>query len=121
MARMKKVTKESAAQAVQDIDWAAIDAMTDADIARQVAENPHAAPIMSREQILAARVRRARRITGLSQDAFAKTFHIPVTSLRDWEQGRHEPGLVALAYLRIIEREADTVRRVLAETDAIAA
>ncbi len=62
--RYVKVTPEMAEQAVREIDWARIDAMTDEDIARQVAETPDAAPIMTPAQIRAARVRHARRRSG---------------------------------------------------------
>lgn len=42
-----KVTEEMVREALRSTDWAAIDAMTDEDIARQIAENPEAAPDMS--------------------------------------------------------------------------
>lgn len=42
-----KITKEMAADALRGIDWAAVDATTDEEIARQVAGNPDAAPILS--------------------------------------------------------------------------
>jgi hypothetical protein len=43
-----KVTSEMATAAVTEVDWVATDAMTDADIARQVAENPDAAPLLTK-------------------------------------------------------------------------
>lgn len=42
-----KVTKDMAADALLRIDWTAVDAMTDEEIARQVAGNSDAAPILS--------------------------------------------------------------------------
>lgn len=116
--RYAKVTPEMAEQAVREIDWARIDAMTDEDIARQVAENPDAAPIMTPAEIRAARVRHARRRSGLTQEAFAARYRIPLGTLRDWEQGRREPDAAALAYLRVIEREPEAVARALAEPPA---
>jgi putative transcriptional regulator len=50
----------------------------------------------------------------LSQEQFATTFHIPIGTIRDWEQGRYEPDAAARAYLRVIARAPDTVRRALA-------
>jgi len=35
--------------------------------------------------------RRGRTAAALSQAAFAATYGIPATSLRDWEQGRRTP------------------------------
>ena len=42
--RTVKPTPETIRKAVAGVDWDRIDAMTDEDIARQIAENPDAAP-----------------------------------------------------------------------------
>jgi len=55
-----KVTPEMVERAVEEIDWARIEALTDAEIARQVADDPDAAPIMTEAEILAVRVKAAR-------------------------------------------------------------
>ena len=49
----------------------------------------------------------------MSQSDFAKTFRIPLATLRDWEHHRQEPDDPALAYLEVIAREPDAVRRAL--------
>ena len=54
-----------------------------------------------------------RRAFGLSQEEFAAQFHIPIGTLRDWEQGRKEPDAAAKAYLRVIASAPDTVRKAL--------
>lgn len=112
MARVK-VTPEMVAAAMREVDWDAQDALTDAEIARRAAEDPDSAPVMSAAEIRAARVRHARRRAGLTQEEFAARYHIPLGTLRDWEQGRREPDAAALAYLRVIEREPDMVARAL--------
>ena len=43
-----------------------------------------------------------RRALGLSQEVFSEQFHIPIGTLRDWEQGRKEPDAAARAYLKVI-------------------
>src|SRR5258708_19112294 len=58
-------------------------------------------------------VKSIREKTGMSQGEFAKTFCISSRSLQDWEQGRRRPESAVRAYLTIIEREPETVRRVL--------
>ncbi|WP_447668201.1 helix-turn-helix domain-containing protein [Methylobacterium sp. A54F] len=58
-------------------------------------------------------VRVIRRALGLSQDAFAARFRIPVGTLRDWEQGRKEPDAAARAYLVVIGRDAKAVSEAL--------
>jgi putative transcriptional regulator len=55
------------------------------------------------------RVRIIRRALGLSQEDFAARFHIPVGTLRDWEQSRKEPDAAARAYLRVIARNPKAV------------
>lgn len=59
------------------------------------------------------RTKTLRRALGLSQEEFATRYHIPVGALRDWEQGRFEPDAAARAYLAVIAREPEMVRRAL--------
>jgi putative transcriptional regulator len=54
-----------------------------------------------------------RRALGLSQDDFAARYHIPIGTLRDWEQGRAVPDQAARAYLTVIARDPEVVRRAL--------
>ena len=54
-----------------------------------------------------------RRALGLSQEDFAARYHIPIGTLRDWEQGRVEPDQAARAYLTVIARAPEAVRRAL--------
>jgi putative transcriptional regulator len=56
-----------------------------------------------------------RRALGLTQEEFAARYHIPVGTLRDWEQGRTEPDQPARAYLTVIARDPESVRRALGE------
>lgn len=113
-----RVTPQMAEQALKDVDWARIDAMTDEDIERGIAADPDAAPPMSDVEITAARVRWVRKTTGLSQEQFSARYRVPVGTLRDWEQARREPDAAALAYLRVIEREPEAVARAFAEPTA---
>ena len=54
-----------------------------------------------------------RRSLGLSQDDFAARYHIPIGTLRDWEQSRATPDQAARAYLTVIARDPEAVRRAL--------
>jgi putative transcriptional regulator len=58
-------------------------------------------------------VQYVRKQTGLSQPVFAARFHIPLGTLRDWEQARRMPDAAALAYLRVIERIPQAVQQAL--------
>ncbi len=54
-----------------------------------------------------------RRALGLSQDDFAARYQIPIGTLRDWEQGRATPDQAARAYLTVIARDPEAVRKAL--------
>jgi putative transcriptional regulator len=54
-----------------------------------------------------------RRTLELTQEEFATRYHIPLGTLRDWEQGRAEPDQPARAYLTIIARDPGHVYRTL--------
>ncbi len=60
-------------------------------------------------------VRAIRRSLGLSQDAFASEFSFSINQIRDWEQSRSRPLDSNRAYLLLIERHPNEVRRMLAE------
>src|SRR5262245_62839767 len=79
-------------------DWAAVDAMTDEDIHKAALADPDNPPLTD------AQLKRMRRVTavkrlrielGLSQTEFAERFHIPVGTLRDWEQRISDPDHAA--------------------------
>jgi putative transcriptional regulator len=46
--------------------------------------------------------RALRRRLGLSQRKFAHRFNFPVSTLRQWEQGKRRPSGAALALLHVI-------------------
>src|SRR3954453_11815625 len=54
-----------------------------------------------------------RRALELTQEEFALRYHIPVGTLRDWEQGRAEPDQPTRAYLKLIARDPERVDSVL--------
>ena len=108
-----KVTPALVAKALEAVDWKGLDARTDEAIARNVADDPDAAPILSNGETVAAMARTVRKRLGLSQVEFASRFHVPVGTLRDWEQNRRRPDAPALAYLRVIASQPDMVARVL--------
>jgi putative transcriptional regulator len=59
-------------------------------------------------------VKAIRTALGLSQEMFAREFHLSVGAIRDWEQGRKQPEIGARIYLRVIARHPDIVRSTLA-------
>jgi putative transcriptional regulator len=49
----------------------------------------------------------------MTQEEFAKTYAIPLGTLRDWEQGRTEPDAPTKAYLKVISAEPIAVANAL--------
>jgi len=58
-------------------------------------------------------VRALREELGLSQQAFASAYHIPLATLKGWEQGIRKPDATASAYLSVIARLPQQARDVL--------
>lgn len=54
-----------------------------------------------------------RRALELTQEEFAARYHIPLGTLRDWEQGRAEPDQPTRAYLTLIARDPERVNQTL--------
>ena len=101
---------------------AALDAMTDEDIARQIAENPDAAPDLTDPEVAKhfrpvpdPDVHLIRAKLDLTQVAFARALDVPVATIRDWEQGRRRPSGPALTLLRLLERDPVTMAQLLRE------
>lgn len=117
------VTPEMAKEIIDSIDWKRIDAMTDEDIKRQIAENPDAAPLPSAKIRLVWRmkspristkykVRLLRRALKMTRAQFADAYGIPERTLQHWEQGTREPDEASLSYLAVIADMPERVRKV---------
>jgi putative transcriptional regulator len=50
---------------------------------------------------------------GLSQNAFARAYRIPLATLKGWEQGRRQPDATASAYLSVIAHLPEAARAAL--------
>jgi putative transcriptional regulator len=102
-------------------DWARVTAMTDDETMAAALSDPEAQPL-SPEQLAGmqrvSRVKVLRQRLGMTQAEFADAFHLPITTLRDWEQHRSKPDAPARALLLAIERDPELMRRLLAGTAA---
>lgn len=96
--------------------WTRFDGMTEAERHRAALNDPDARPLTEDDlnrMKCTPQVKIVRRALGLSQEEFAARYHIPIGTLRDWEQGRVEPDQAARAYLTVIARAPDLVRDAL--------
>ena len=102
-------------------DWARLDAMTDEEARAAALSDPDAQPL-SQEQLAGmrrvSRVKVLRQRLAMTQAEFARAFHLPLTTLRDWEQHRSAPDAPARALLLAIERDPEVMRRLLADQAA---
>ena len=65
--------------------------------------------------LMGRRIRKLRNRLGLSQEAFAKTYGIPLANIRQYEIGRHMPPPAVRAYLKVIEAEPEVVAKAVGE------
>ena len=97
-------------------DWSRFDAMTHEESHQAALDDADAQPLTEDDFARMKRtpqVKVMRRALRLSQEEFSAKFHIPLGTLRDWEQGRKEPDAAARAYLIVIGREPEAVGRAL--------
>lgn len=98
------------------MDWDRLRALTEEEVTSAAMNDPDARPMTPEQLRTTRRVPRTktlRRALALTQEEFAVRYHIPLGTLRDWEQGRCEPDQPARAYLAVIAHDPEGVRRAL--------
>lgn len=93
-------------------DWSRFDSMSEEQRHAAAVNDPNARPVSHNGEKRMKRtpqVKIIRRALGLSQEDFAARFHIPLGTLRDWEQHRKKPDAAARAYLVVIARNPEAV------------
>jgi putative transcriptional regulator len=97
-------------------DWRAFDALSEEERHQAALSDPDCLPA-SEAQLARARrvptVRALRKKLNLTQEEFAARFHLPLGTVRDWEQGAHRPDKAAQVLLTVIARDPDAVARAL--------
>ncbi len=91
-------------------------AMSKESVEQAALADPDAQPLTFADLNRMKRTPRAkiiRRALQLTQEEFAIRYHIPLGTLRDWEQGRAEPDQPTQAYLRLIALDPRGVHRTL--------
>ncbi|HVJ03817.1 MAG TPA: transcriptional regulator [Sphingomonas sp.] len=63
-------------------------------------------------------VKAIRKATRKTQGQFATAYHLPIGTLRDWEQNRRQPDAPARVLLSMIQAEPETVERLIAKVEA---
>lgn len=97
-------------------DWARIRAMSDADRLAGALADPDAQPLTDAMLASARRandVKVIRSRARMTQAQFSAAFRVPLSTLRDWEQGRTRPDAPARALLTAIASDPETMRRLV--------
>lgn len=99
-----------------ETDWARLAAMTEEEIeaaARADEENlPLSEAELKRFKPI-PNLREIRQRLQMTQEQFAIRFHLPLGTLRDWEQGARTPDTAAQSYLRVIAKNPEAVLQAL--------
>ncbi len=96
-------------------NWAAFDALTEEEITAAALSDPNTV-VLTDEELREARipnVKEIRQKLHLTQEQFAEQFHVPIGTLRDWEQGVTIPDKAARNYLRVIAKNPQAVLEAL--------
>jgi putative transcriptional regulator len=97
-------------------DWRAFDSMSEEERHRAALSDADSPPATEAQLARARRVptvRALRKKLNLTQEQFAARFHLPLGTVRDWEQGAHRPDKAAQVLLTVIARDPDAVARAL--------
>lgn len=108
--------EDDESQPESQTDWAYLAAMTGEEARRNALADPDNPPLTQDQLARMWRVpnlRHLRRRLDLTQEEFARQFHIGLYTVRDWEAGTRRPDSVAKTYLRVIEAIPDAVRQAL--------
>lgn len=111
------ITKTVKRDDLPEPDFSRLDRMTDEEVTAAALSDPDGQPWTEKELArvrFVPRSRTLRRALRLTQQQFAERYHIPLGTLRDWEQMRSEPDQAARAYLKVIARHPDLVAETLA-------
>ena len=97
-------------------DWRAFDAMSEEERHQAALSDPDSPPATAAQLARARRVptvRSVRKKLNMTQEQFAERFHLPLGTVRDWEQGAHRPDKAAQVLLTVIAKDPDAVARAL--------
>src|ERR1700722_18131975 len=97
-------------------EWRAFDAMSGEERHQGGLSDPECPPATAAQLARARRVptvRALRKQLNMTQEEFAARFHLPLGTIRDWEQGAHRPDKAAQVLLTVIAKDPDAVARAL--------
>jgi putative transcriptional regulator len=121
---MSAIVTKKIASDPNDFDWSRFDAMTDEEAEANALSDPDNPPRTEEQLRNGRRISLAKHLRFrlmLTQEEFSARYHIPLGTLRDWEQHRSEPDQASRAYLKVIATEPEMVARALEDKKKSAA
>lgn len=88
-------------------NWVRLKNMTEEKIEANALSDPDNLPLSDEQLKRFKRVpnpKEIRKKLHLTQEQFATQFHVPLGTLRDWEQGAKQPDTAARSYLYVIDK-----------------
>ncbi|HEX5325430.1 MAG TPA: helix-turn-helix domain-containing protein [Acetobacteraceae bacterium] len=107
-----RMTLEQIKASRPNVDRAKLDATTEEDIRRYMIEDGEDPDYELRDEDIISPWYIRRRL-GMSQTEFADALHIPVATLRNWEQHRVGMDPSTIALMTILAREPEAALRAL--------
>ena len=115
--RLEQILPDGSTRPLEtETDWARFDAITDEEAYQNALEDPDNPPLTAERLSKMRRVPNPKKLRldlNLTQEQFARQFHIALGTLRDWEQGVSRPDSTAKTYLRVIEKNPEAVIQAL--------
>ena len=97
-------------------DMLRLDAMTEEEIHAAALSDPDAQPL-TEEQLIRMNPsidpKNVRERLRLTQQEFANTFHLSLSAIKNWEEGRSLPDQAACILLRVIGHNPQAVKEAL--------
>lgn len=112
-----KVIAKGESRIIKDkTDWKKLSAMTEKEVNSAALQDEDNLPLTYKELKQFKSVPNPKEIRlrlHMTQEQFAVKFHVPLGTLRDWEQGAKYPDSAARSYLRVIDKVPQIVIQAL--------
>ena len=112
--RITRVTLDPSNPRAGKTDWARLKALSDEELHEAALADPDNPPLTEQELERLKppiQVKAIREQLGMTQREFASAYHLSLSTVRDWEQGRYLPDQAARTLLKLIAREPRVVER----------
>ncbi len=97
-------------------DWTELEQLSEEEVTERALSDPDAQPMTEAQLEKFHRVINVKAIRtdlSMTQEQFARTFHLSLPTVRDWEQSRTRPDRAARTLLKVIAHNPRLVQEAL--------